>query len=122
MKTKDKKKNKIAVELIDNCESVIISTQVLSEVCVNLLKKGKVSEDFICDFIEDAFNSYEIPLLNKHSFLQASKLRTKYNFSYWDSLIVASTLEKNCKIIYTEDMQHNQIVEETLRIINPFLS
>jgi predicted nucleic acid-binding protein len=40
--------------------------------------------------------------------------------SYWDSLIISSALESGCKILYTEDMHHNQIIEGKLKIINPF--
>ncbi len=41
-------------------------------------------------------------------------------YSYFDSLIIASSFEYNCPILYTEDMQHNQIIENRLRLINPF--
>jgi predicted nucleic acid-binding protein len=33
---------------------------------------------------------------------------------------VASALENNCSILYTEDMQDGQVVEESLKIVNPF--
>ncbi|NJO91648.1 MAG: PIN domain-containing protein [Chloroflexia bacterium] len=29
-------------------------------------------------------------------------------------------LDKYCKILYSEDMQHNQLIEDQLLIINPF--
>ena len=45
---------------------------------------------------------------------------SKYKFSYWNSLIIASALQNNCTILYSEDMQHNQLIENKLRIINPF--
>ena len=46
--------------------------------------------------------------------------KEKYAYSYWDSLILASALENNCPIIYTEDMQSGQIIEDSLKIINPY--
>ena len=48
------------------------------------------------------------------------KIRRKYSYSYWDSLIIASALENNCKALYTEDIQDGQIIEDKLTIINPF--
>ncbi len=33
---------------------------------------------------------------------------------------IASALKNNCSFLYSEDMQHNQIIENSLRIINPF--
>jgi predicted nucleic acid-binding protein len=38
----------------------------------------------------------------------------------WDSLIIATSLQRNCSILYSEDMQHNQVIEDKLRIVNPF--
>jgi len=46
--------------------------------------------------------------------------REKYKYSYWDSLILASALENSCSILYSEDMQHGQVIEDSLKIINPF--
>ena len=31
-------------------------------------------------------------------------------------------LEADCKILYTEDLQHKQLIENKLTIINPFKS
>ncbi len=47
-------------------------------------------------------------------------IKKRYRFSYWDSLIIASALENNCSILYSEDMQHSQVIEDNLKIINPF--
>ena len=40
----------------------------------------------------------------------ARKLISKYDFQLFDSLVVASALEANCKILYSEDFQHNQLI------------
>jgi predicted nucleic acid-binding protein len=29
-------------------------------------------------------------------------------------------LESNCSVLYTEDLQHGQVIEKKLKIINPF--
>ena len=47
-------------------------------------------------------------------------IANKYKFSFYDSLIVAAALECNCKILYSEDLQHKQVIEKSLTIINPF--
>ena len=38
-----------------------------------------------------------------------------------DSLMISSALLNNCNILYSEDLQHNQLIENQLQIINPFL-
>jgi len=40
--------------------------------------------------------------------------------SGYDSLILASAVESRCAILYTEDMQHGQVIEKKLTIVNPF--
>ena len=50
----------------------------------------------------------------------SNQIRHKYNLSFWDSLIIASALENDCSILYTEDLQHEQVIEGKLKIINPF--
>ena len=47
-------------------------------------------------------------------------IKERYNYSWWDSLVLASALENDCKIIYSEDMRHGQVIENTLEILNPF--
>jgi len=53
--------------------------------------------------------------------LEASHLRKKYKLSFWDELIVSAAIESNCNILYSEDMQHKMLIQNT-RIINPFVN
>jgi predicted nucleic acid-binding protein len=53
--------------------------------------------------------------------IKAIEIRGRYGFSYWDSLIVATALLSGCSILYSEDMQHDQVIESMLKIINPFI-
>jgi len=52
--------------------------------------------------------------------IKTLKLKEKYKFQYFDALIVATALENKCKVLYSEDMQHELIVENRLQIVNPF--
>lgn len=56
----------------------------------------------------------------QETILLANKLLRKYDFQIFDSFIVASALEHDCKNLYTEDLQHLLMVEDKLRIINPY--
>lgn len=51
--------------------------------------------------------------------LRAIDLRRLHPMSFWDALIVASALHANCKILYSEDLQHGRKYEG-LTIVNPF--
>jgi predicted nucleic acid-binding protein len=50
----------------------------------------------------------------------ALKIAQKYKYEIYDALIVASALEAGCVILYSEDLQHRQIVDGQLTIQNPF--
>jgi len=47
-------------------------------------------------------------------------IHEKFKYSFYDSLIIAAAIEANCKILYSEDLQHNQKIYD-LMIINPFM-
>ena len=44
----------------------------------------------------------------------------RYGYSVYDGLIIAAAVEGDCTRLYSEDLQHGQIIEG-LRIENPFL-
>ncbi|MBR8828546.1 MAG: PIN domain-containing protein [Gomphosphaeria aponina SAG 52.96 = DSM 107014] len=118
----DEKHSK-AKSLISAKEEVIaVSTQVINEVCVNLLRKSIFSEEQIQALIASFYKKYKVIDNNQEVLLQASNLRKKYIFSFWDSLIVASSLQADARILFSEDMQDGLIVSEKLEIINPLKS
>lgn len=100
--------------------NIRLSTQVVNEVCVNLLKKAKFSEDALRQLIDAFYTKYDVFDLQRSTFLTASDLRDGFSLSYWDSVIVASALETGAGILYSEDMQDGLLVNNQLRIVNPF--
>ena len=53
-------------------------------------------------------------------FQRALEVRSRWQFSFYDSLIVAAVLSVDGKILYTEDLQHQQSIDDMV-IINPFI-
>jgi len=51
----------------------------------------------------------------------ALDIAERYSFSHYDSLIIAAALQADCTTLYSEDMQHGQVIEGRISIINPFL-
>jgi len=121
MQRQDSAKSAIAKSIIQH-NNVVISTQVINEVCANLLKKTSSSEMELQELISTFYKKYVVIDINQKIMLKSSELRKQYNFSFWDSLIVACALHINLKRLYSEDMQNGLVVEETLKIINPFAS
>ncbi len=52
-------------------------------------------------------------------FSQALQIKKRWQYSWYDSLIITAALDANCSILYSEDMQHKQVINQ-LTIINPF--
>ena len=60
------------------------------------------------------------PLTTEHHD-KGSEIAERYGFPFYDSVIVASALLAECKILYSEDLQHQQVIEKRLTVINPFV-
>jgi len=119
IESQDKEKTGVAKNTIQNRE-VIVSTQVISEVCVNLIKKTQFDETNIQNLIESFYGNYRVIEIDKEILLKASELRNSYQFSYWDSTIVACALLGGATILYSEDLDTGVEVEKRLKIVNPF--
>lgn len=50
----------------------------------------------------------------------ALAIAENYGFEIYDALIAASALEAGCTTLYSEDMQHRQVLEGRLTVWNPF--
>jgi predicted nucleic acid-binding protein len=116
---KDEAKKNIAKGIIRL--KPVISSQVVNEVISVLLKKFTFSVVDARQVVTFLTINSSFRLIDGATIDLALVIREKYIFSYWDSLIVASALEQNCTKLYTEDMQHGQVIEKQLKIINPFL-
>jgi predicted nucleic acid-binding protein len=105
---------------ITNYQNSLISTQVVNEVCSNLIRKAGFNNAQIQILLEELAQGCEILPVSLETLQFAVKLRDRYLLSFWDSLIVASAVLADAKILYSEDMQDGLIVENTLQIVNPF--
>jgi predicted nucleic acid-binding protein len=103
-----------------NTQTIIISTQDINEVCVNLFRKTSLQEADILALIEDFENRCSVLELSSTTLKNASGLRAQYNLSFWDSMIVASAMQAGAEVLYSEDMQAGLIISNQLEIVNPF--
>ncbi len=113
------KKKDIADQLIIQ-NQIVLSTQVINEVCVNLIKKTSFNEQQIQELVKDFYRRCIIIQISYKILIQSSQLRQTYCFSYWDSLIVACALDAEVKYLYSEDMQNGLIIFDHLKLIDPF--
>lgn len=99
----------------------IISTQVLGELANVLRKKFKCEYTEIATIIAQVRGISQVASITSDTIMNALTLADKYHYSYYDSLIIAVALAENCTTLYSEDLQHGQVIESTLTIQNPFL-
>ncbi len=116
-------KHQRAVSLFNQLSDqiVFINTQVINEIYSVMLKHG-INDKVIQDKIALIIKETKISFINLETIKKCWDIRIKYQYSYWDSLILASAIENHCDFLYSEDMQHNQIIQNSIKIINPFIN
>jgi len=116
-------KQNIASELLKRFDGkALISKQVINEFTNILFKKFKLPSDTIESVLLELDTAFTIVDFDLRTQIKAIRLKQTYNLHYYDALIVATALENQCSILYSEDMQHNQVIDGSLTIINPFTS
>jgi predicted nucleic acid-binding protein len=98
--------------------NAVLSTQVLQEYFAAVTRKLGVDAALARRKVE-LFGRMEILSTGHDDVLRAIDLHRLHGFSIWDALIVAMALKAQCRVLYSEDMQHGRVIDG-LRIANPF--
>lgn len=98
----------------------VLSVQVLNEFAAVALRKHALSPAEIREFLGGLREFCRTHALTLEAHEQGLDLVERYGFQLYDSMIVASALESGCRVLYSEDLQHGQVIERRLKVINPF--
>ena len=49
------------------------------------------------------------------------RIAERYRLSFYDALMLAAALSGGARTFYSEDMQHGMMIDETLRVVDPFI-
>lgn len=98
-----------------------ISTQVLNEISNVMRRKQRLEYSDVLNVVQELQNNFQVTTVTSRTIEQALLLGERYGYSYFDCLMLSSSLEQGCAILYSEDMQHGQVIEGSMRIINPFV-
>ena len=97
IQSNDDVRHQQAADFLLQLDCPVINSQVIREICINLKKKSKISEEQLRVLIPGWYQSCTVVHSNVSQHLHASRLRVaysfSYSFSYWDSLIVAAALD-----------------------------
>ncbi len=114
----DSQKKKIANQLINLHPA--ISTQVVSEFINTARRLLPISKQQVILKCNQLFKLCNIIPVSQKCLELAENLIHKYDFQIFDAIIVATALENDFQILYSEDMHDELLVMDQLRIINPF--
>jgi len=101
---------------------IIIPFQVFKEIACVLRKKMKLSEKSVLEALEIIEKLALVKTESISTIRLAIRLTEKYKLQFWDSLIIAFSLENNISILLTEDTTYPEINlnGRNVRLINPF--
>ena len=118
--SKTKTPKKIIAERLLKSKDIYVSPQILFE-CLNVLtRKFKASKEESLHFVNDLMRYVIIVGEDEAITRKALELYQKHSLQVFGSKIIATALLSNCNILYSEDLQHGQVFERKLKIINPF--
>lgn len=115
----DAQKRIIAANLLGS-ENAMISVQVLNEFCNTIRRKFPDKFQQVEATLSEIGTLVSVADLKKEDTMGAVQISRRYGFSYYDSLILASAQRHGCKAVFSEDMQHEMVLDSGLQILNPF--
>lgn len=101
-------------------EGATVSVQVLNEFASVALRKLGMTVTEIREALDPITAICRVVPLTIEIHQRGLQVAERYRFSFYDALIVAAALESSCTMLYTEDLQDGQVIDETLAIKNPF--
>lgn len=110
---------KLLTDLWLTTDKPVISTQVISELHVNLVRKLKLAPVEAVDLAAaylDAWNVVDVDAALVHD---AWEIQLRWQLSYWDAQMVAAALRSGCTEIWTEDLNDGQDYGGA-KAVNPF--
>ena len=98
----------------------VISVQVLNEFAVVALRKLKMPLNEVREILDTIRAVCAVESITVETHDRGLAIFERYRFSLNDSMLVATALISGAKILYSEDLQYGQIIDDQLRVTNPF--
>ena len=102
----DELDKRTSIQNIISKQKAVISTQVVNEFSNVMHKKFKKDFKSIERAIDELDSNMQIQPISLSTIRLAYQIANEYKYSFYDCLIIASALENDCEILYSEDMQH----------------
>lgn len=99
-----------------------ISVQVLNEFASVASRKHRLGWPEIREALAAIRANCQVLPLTPRVHDRGLDLLDAHSLSLYDAMIVAAALEADCRTLWTEDLQHGQVVDQQLTLRNPFLA
>lgn len=98
----------------------IVSVQVLNEFASVASRKYDMSIAEIREFLSVIRAVCQVVSVHETTHDRGLQIAQRYKASIYDAMIIAAAVLAGCRTLISEDFQHGQVFEGTLRIRNPF--
>jgi predicted nucleic acid-binding protein len=98
--------------------AAVVSLQVMQEYFVTAIQRLKLDVDVARRKVE-LFSKLNVAVASTSDILAAIDLHRIHRINFWDALVLRMAKESGCRVLFTEDMQHQQQLDG-IQIINPF--
>jgi len=118
----DTNKQVLAESLLQNIDKktdLFISIQVIKEFCATM-KKHNTETALLKNYVEEIINSFVVLSTRIKTIFKSIENLNKYNLSWYDTILITTAINNDCKIFYSEDLKNGLIIENKMTVINPF--
>lgn len=97
-----------------------VSVQVLNEFASVASRRLGMRWEEIRAVLEAVRGACRVEPLTVEVHDKAVRIAERHRLGLYDACIVACALQSGCNVLYTEDLQHGQVFERRLTVVNPF--
>ena len=120
-KSKRQKANALIQDAL-RTQKGMISYQIIQEFLSTTTKKFSVhfKQEDLKDYVQAVLWPLCAVYPSQELFQSALSCHYQHRISFYDALVVSAAFAGGCKILYSEDLQHGQVISG-VKIQNPFL-
>jgi predicted nucleic acid-binding protein len=97
-----------------------VSVQVLNEFAAVALRKLKMPLHEVREILDTIRAVCRVEPVTLETHDRGLAVHERYGFSLFDSMLVAAALVAGARSLCSEDLQHGQVIDGQLRILDPF--
>ena len=103
-------------------DACVTGTNNLNEMNHVLSRKKILPVPKLTEVMDTIHELAQVKTVEISAMYEAVHLMNRYQYSYFDALVIAMALQHGCDTLYSEDMQHGQVIDNKLTIRNIFLT